>query len=572
MSNLLDEIILAAEQADAVRQATGFWPVLGHHAVDALTSAQFSDGEPAERFEGSLKELYGEAHLRPALVEFWWEAIHTRTILYDDEQQDRVSEYTNALNKCVDFVAPSSISDVQIRWELDVAATTGNIPRVLRLLDELKHRPCRDDLSQSAVRLLFLLVGCSEIDVPPSGAWVPEIELPGATNFYRGYSALAWITAVQLKHARTPPKPNSPASLRKELVVSHIRSIREWVDIARDSGAEFRQEVRAIEAWVTYCLGLADRRSAELERAGALYEGLPDYTWSNGRIDQPWRWAAAAVSYQDGESFAKALSCAHRWAELAPDDPLAQRKVAELCWKQGNLEEALKAFELALADEAPSDRAWEQTAILQLGLEKLTADSNAAAIERAADRTPLKDQGKRLAVWLLPWFGKLSEKAAERFWFGLYAVSSAHLLDNTGQAAWDNAGDNFGESLAFELKHRVIEPFASDEAPGKIDQRDKHWVRLISGRATLGEIIECVLSSLRPTSDPARALRKRLDAKHKPLVQELIRSENDLKRLYRLRADAQHGTLSEAGVREVFATVCRVFAAIHATSPTNGSA
>jgi tetratricopeptide (TPR) repeat protein len=562
---LLDEIVRAAGQAETIRQETGFWPVLGHPRVESIGSAMFSDGERAERFRTALEGSYLDKHLRPAMLAFWWEALNLRTILDDEDQKDRVQEYSEALFHCVDAVAPLSIeSDAQLRWELDVAATTRNLPRVLRLLDELRRRPNPEAFGEIAIRMLFLLTACNFLEPLPSGTWDPAVQRPDYEGFYQVYSMLAWSVAMQPGRVRVSPPPNGPTTLRKDMAVSDVRAIRDWVELARDGGVAFSQEAAAIEAWSTYCLGLADGRSADVERAGTLYESAEDFTLPGGQLDKPWRWEAATIAYQDAGSLAKALSCVEHWAELAPGDARAQRKLAELSWRVGNLEDAIDALVRAAADDAPSDRAWEHTILLQLGLEKLSGDSSSKAIERAAERTPLKETGHRLSAWVLPWFDSLSEKAKQRFWFGLYAVSSPELLESTGQATWDNAGDNFGEALAFELKHRIIEPFSTEDARGKIDPRDEHWVRLANGRATLGELIECLLSSLRPTNDAARTLRKRLDAHHKKLLRELIDSEKDLRRLYRLRGAAQHGTVSEASVRDIFLLVCRVLAALHA--------
>lgn len=563
-TKLLDEIVRAAAQCATIREKTGFWPVLGHPEVEPFETATFSDGESADRFRTALEGRYGEGQLRPAMLAFWWQALHTRTILDDDDQADRVREYSSALRHCIEFVGPASIeSDSQLRWELDIAATTRNVQRVLRLLDERKRRPRPDQFADTAVRLLFLLVAC-EFDEPlPSGLWDPEILRPDFGGFYRVYSLIAYTVAMQPGRVRVPPTPNGPPTIRKEIVVPHVRAIREWLELVKDAGGSPKEETAAIEAWTVYCLGLADGRSGEMERAGILFENAPKFDWPDTDLEEkPFRWQAAAIAYQDGGASQKALACVERWATVAPNDMLAQRKLAELNWRGGRLEEALKAFERATASEEPSDRTWEHTTILQLGLEKLAAETNVNAIERAAERTPLKVQGQRLAAWTLPWFDQLSDKARERFWFGLYAVSSPELLETTGQATWDNAGDNFGEALAFELKCRVFEPFAA-ESRSKIDSRDEIWIKVIRGYGTLGQLIECLLASLRPDSPPKHLLRARLYKHHKPLVAELTRSETDLRELHRLRGAAQHDTLAEAGVRQLFALVCRIFAAIH---------
>jgi tetratricopeptide (TPR) repeat protein len=377
---------------------------------------------------------------------------------------------------------------------------------------------------------------------------------------------------MQVQSIRLPPTPDGPATLRTEIAPSNLHAIRTWVDIAKDSRAELRPEISAIEAWVTFGLGLFERRPEELKRAGTLIETTPEFKWPGKNLDKPWRWESAAVAYQDAGAFDQALLCAQTWSRQTPEDPRSHRKVAELCWRLGKVDDALRALEKVMADDGPSDRHWENTALmeiafenaaLQVSLQKVASgDHIAEAIETAAGRIAWKVSGENLAAWCLPWFDKLSEKARERFWFGLFAVSSPDVLANTGQAMWDNAADNFSEALAFELKHLVIEPFAK-ESSNLVDRRDENWVRLIEGKASLGQVIGCLLSSLRPTYNAARALHRRLDSRHRSFLREMFALENSLKLLTQRRNDAQHGTLPEGDVRQLFADVCRLLKALH---------
>ena len=141
-TKLLDELVRAAAQCETIREQTGFWPVLGDPRVAPIDTATFSDGESADRFRTALEGKYLDKQLRPAIVAFWSQALGIRTILDDDDQADRLHDYSAELRHCIESAGPASIeSDAQLRWELDVAATTRNLPRALRLLDELKRRP-----------------------------------------------------------------------------------------------------------------------------------------------------------------------------------------------------------------------------------------------------------------------------------------------------------------------------------------------------------------------------------------------------------------------------------------------
>ena len=411
--------------------------------------------------------------------------------------------------------------------------------------------------------MLFLLFAPARDTKPPSGAWDPQLQRPGAEQLYRAYSLIAWAYALDTSLMRLPSKLDRPASLSDKIDRGNLRELRHWVDAAKDARALDGPEALAVQAWTVYALGLVDGRSEELERAGALYESAPDVSLPDGaEASIRWkRWQAASLAYQDAGALERALQAACRWAASTKDPSPAYRKIAEICWRLGRFEEAMNAFENATGDAA-AERDWQDSLILALGLEKLQGDAVARAIAHSASGSPFKEHGLELVAWFLPWVRLLGGQSRERLWFGLYTISSAEILANTGQAGWDAAGANFGESLAFELKGAVFKPFFQQHSDLALP--DQFWQRVHDGTGTLGQLVQILLQSRVPLTSAARTLRTWLEQNHPKLVDEISRNNKKLIQAHQLRDAAQHEQLNPDGVRELFETVCLALKAIHA--------
>lgn len=521
-----------------------------------------------EQLEHHLEDLYSDLALRPAVVIFWWRAVTWLRGTYQlQSESDDVELELPPVHRCLDALSPSSIATPdQFRWEVDVAAALAHRSRVVRLLREWQSRGMPMSYLAIAVRALFLLCLPTGDTRPPSGTWDPDLCFPGAEQLYRGYSRLAWACAIDVPLIRVPSKLDRPARLRDDIDRASVRELRNLVNAAKDAGTLAEPEALAVQAWSIYSIGLLDARPEECERAGALYEAVPDVVLPNSTsVSNRWkRWQAATLAYQDAGLIEPALRTARIWAGLSSERPLVYRTIAELCWKLGRLEDAMQAFEKAIGDES-GERDWQDSLILSLGLDKLQGDTVSRAITHAASASPFKEQGRELVAWIMPWFTELGEKARDRLWFGLYALSSPSIKADTGQAAWDNAGDSFGEALAFELKRVVFIPFFQEHSDLVVSGE---WEQIRAGRGTLGQLVEAVLQCReQPNHTTAKKLRAWLDSRRPGFIDVVSRNAQRLKRAYRLRGSAQHDSIKPVEVRELFDTAVVILAALHSRPP-----
>jgi tetratricopeptide (TPR) repeat protein len=364
---------------------------------------------------------------------------------------------------------------------------------------------------------------------------------------------------------RTPAKLDRPAQIAEGVDRAAIRELYQLVMWSSDVGQLTDAVSVALHAWALYACGLLDGSNDLVRRAAALYESAPELTFPgiDVEVSQPWkRWRAAAIAHHDAGDIDKAVRAGENWAALSPEPAAAYRKMAELLWRLERPVEAVEAFMKAVGEE-PSDRIWEDSLILKLALECQQGDATATAIQQAAAKSKFREQGEQLVTWLLPWFSQLSDDARGRLWFGLFALSSPEVQANTAETAWYNAADNFGESLAFELKHAVFAPFFREHRG--IDPPDDHWRHIRNGKGTLGQLIQVLLTARHPVTAAATALQGWLNT-NRPYLLNLLRNPQPLHRVYQLRGRAQHDRVDTAAVREVFRTVCEALSAIHRKS------
>jgi hypothetical protein len=131
------------------------------------------------------------------------------------------------------------------------------------------------------------------------------------------------------------------------------------------------------------------------------------------------------------------------------------------------------------------------------------------------------------------------------------AAMSTAVSEGVGEARWDQAADAFGEAVSFELKERVFRPFA---ASAVLTPPDDYWKRALSGQATLGQMVNCLLQTReQPIQEVAQQLAKWLTTNLPQFREHLRRTPaRRLLRMAGLRGEAQHGSVTEAETREVF--------------------
>ncbi len=89
-------------------------------------------------------------------------------------------------------------------------------------------------------------------------------------------------------------------------------------------------------------------------------------------------------------------------------------------------------------------------------------------------------------------------------------VGSDEAHQNIGHGVWEQAVNCFAEAVALELKQKVfVRPSGQDSA---IAQLPLEWQSAFAGRATLGELVRCLLQTRQPTSAQAKTLGRDFSA------------------------------------------------------------
>jgi hypothetical protein len=543
--------------------------VLDHpQVVEVFSPEMLADIRPASYFEAKLEPLYSDLKLRPAIALFWWYALRVATILEADDQEHREAEFAAALRRCLDALSLTSIEINELRWELDVACVTGHLARAFRILDELKFRPEAKARSSAIVRALFRLDQLTT-ERPPSGSWDEGIRFPDGEFAFPGYSMLAWVYATSIKDVRQPPSADRPATLRKGVDLLMLRTMRFWLEETKQYDSQLPPHMLAIEAWLTYALGLHAGQRVDLERAARIFETLPDSGAGMAVIDRGMAYEAAVMAFQDAGLLESALECARAWRHPGPNRA-ADWRIAELLGRLGRTEEMIKAIQDAVPETEHSDDAWKDTQLLKLGLENLAAHQVSTAIQSLAKSTPLRVQGEELCGWLFPWFHHLAPKARDWIWSGLYSVSNRELQAHTGDPAFANAADNFGEAMAWELKEVVLKPFFATVTiteVGPLSEKSP-WKKLAERRAALGDVVACFQEVPKAKPGIGRQFGAWLRENHPMLLSQFDdpKFSFSLSTANGIRTRAQHGDITRDEVRQIFEIVRRVMAALHPQS------
>jgi len=557
-------VMEVARQAAEIESATGYWPILGARFPAVEIDLDDWDGK-----EPALVDLAADVELRAAAVHLAWavaRAEATRATL--DNDVDIPPSTTHVRESIAAFPVDWIESAHRFQWELDTAASFGDYERVVALLRAWRQKGMPDSFLPIALRMLFMMSSPNlKVDPVLSGAWDPSLAVlvdgwkPG--GYYDLYSLVAWADCVQIEQLREKPTLDRPATLNDRVPRTKVRELSHWVAIVQDSIGTGDGLSVAIRAWTAYAMGLLDRRQDDFKLAGKLFEAVPLPDGAEGASSRSGRQLAAAVlAFEDGGAFEDALRAARFWASSGSDGSrLAWRKVAEIAIRQDQLDVAVEALLKAVEDEqGPAD--WRDPLIIELGLERMQGKNVERALRNAATESPFKVQGQLLAEWLLPWYGELAKESQQRFWHGLYAVSSPQVKENTGQSAWDVAGHCFGEALAMELKAAIFRPFFA-EYPGLVIPADAVWPVVKSDHAPLGLVANALQQSVTGNTAIARKLSEWLLRNHPTLVGFLRANRDVLAKATRLRNDATHESLDREGVRALFVAVSAVLAALH---------
>ncbi len=447
-----------------------------------------------------------------------------------------------------------------LRWEIHAAATAGDPIRVVSLIHRLSSISHEYADEAIAAHILFCCVHPASFRPLTPSSLDPDIRMPEwehpeiseLTTFI-----LAFVTTARPKLPWQNPS-DFDADTRQ-----NIAGLQAWLDRAEARGERLTPTQQGLAAWCRFALGSALRKANLLVDAANRYIATPAHPLL---LDDPQlsvdklRYGAATTCHARAGEWSLAADAARKWVTAAPTDATAHRELAKALHKLDRTLEATEAYEAYTRCRNDDADDWEATMLLKLALQVKNDTAVSLAIETAAMATPFKAQGEALSLWFEPWMSSLSPRAQQRWWAGLYYVSSPHIASDLGDARWDHAADSFGEAVALHLRDAIFIPFSQSHPT--LAPPNNHWRAVLSGRGMLGELIECLLQARIPQSVAAKALREWVDAHCRRLLPFLTKTDpKRLLELARLRGEAQHGSVTETQTRFVFEVAQALLAA-----------
>jgi tetratricopeptide (TPR) repeat protein len=539
---MFDEIAFekAVQTAADIRQETGFLPPVDEVRLCANEIAYWNPWDPVEQMvpPHDKRDPAHRAVVGAVLHYIVWSASEARES--DNEARRELREFASS-------VPVHTLSDVGLlRWELHLATAAEDLDRVLALGRRLEDLSADADHLALTARAGFILLNPGNPN-PSKLSW-PDPSIRAQWTL-PDISDLLTYAAATVVGKRPDILWVDPAewSLTQRSALLVMQSLLDRVAI---SARGLDATEHAIRTWINFATGAAVGDLAKLEAAGDAYTSLPPHPIADR--DKTCRLAmrAAVECFSRARKWRKAAEAARNWVKVDESNAEAFRQLAEALYRDQRIPESIEAFEQYVRHRNDDDDDWEASLLLKLGLESATADKIAGALQSAAMATPFRQHGEALTLWHSGWFGALSPKARERWWTGLYAVSSPHLASDWGHARWDHAADSFGEAVAFELRERVFKPFAL-VAP--LPGGDEYWRKVLTGRGTLGDMLNCLLVTQRGTHPLAVSLREWL-FEHLPAFWRFVKDAHvqQFQPLWALRAKAQHDSVTETEARRVY--------------------
>ena len=445
-----------------------------------------------------------------------------------------------------DIVDPSLL-----RWELHVAGTADSLQRVLAIGRRFEEvAPTNVHRGLIATTAFLLVHPYSRQNLSP-GLFDPLIHSPEwAIQFSSEHQDFfAYLVARMVEQVGDWPW-TEPSQLTPEVLEALI-DIDATLRRIKMEVKTLTVTQRAIQTWCGFATAAATGDLERLNEAGKIYAALPPYEGATFSLPVPWE--SATKCFARAANWPEAIDAAKKWILDCPEDSEGHRRLAEFLFKEQRVPESLQAYEAYLRHREEGANDWEHSFLLQLGLQFTNQHQKALALEAAAFSTAFRPQGEAMVAWFSGWFPKLCAKARERWWVGMFTLSSPVVETEIGEARWDQVADCFGEAVAFELKERVFGPFAA--AYPNLPRPDDHWKRVLAAKGTLGEMIQCMLQTRQVQSSAAKHLGEWMSVNHPRLREQVLTTpQNRLFSVTSLRAQAQHGTVSvtEAETKELF--------------------
>lgn len=541
----------AAVQSHIIQKATGFLPAIDEPRLNAGEILFWLPIEGDSPLDDLMTKGHGGDPVARAVV------AATLYSLKGNNPSDGFDTLCSALqNLAASLPVEGLVDPAQLRWELHLAASADSLERAVRVSRRLIDLDSTPEVLVLAARTLFLLAHPTRpsLEVFEPSTFDPSIQrlgsLPAALCDLFTY-LLATIVEKRGSLRWTDPSALSTSVLNAVVDIEYMLK-------RVQSTTPLTPTQRAVQCWCAFAQAAAVGDLHKMSDAGRSYAVLPPFPADAGPA--PSGTSAAATCFALAANWSAATEAAKRWTAEAPKDAQAMRRLAEAHYKQNEISEAVHAYEEYVQLREGGDDDWESSLLLHLGLEVLVRQNSVTALEAAAFSASIRQQGERLISWFHGWFDALSPKARERWWVGMFVLTSPHVASEIGEARWNQAADAFGEAVAFELKERVFGPFA---ASAQVTAPNDYWKRALSRQATLGQMIECLLQTREPAHSTAKQLSGWLTTEL-PRLRDQIRKipQQRLLGFARLRGQAQHDSVTESETREVFFVAVQLLDAI----------
>jgi hypothetical protein len=553
----------AEDEARAIQSQTGFPPALDDPRLNARSILFWLSIEGDGPLDDLIEKQHGKDHAARAVV-----GATLHVLMGDNPTGEAYDSLEDAFGRFVESVSIADLSDPNLlRWELHVAAAAGSVERVLEIARRFESVGTTVELRLILARTLFALLhpGFSSFEGFNAGLFDPRIR---ATHWNQDrlldFITYLLATTVSNEGELAWSEPDTFPALALDALIEIDAMLQRVENVTKS----LTPTQRAIQCWVWFAAGAAAHDVAKLNEAGRTYEVLASYPAPEEIAERGFNGVpSAARCFARAGNWASAKEAARRWVAQEPQNPYAHRQLAEAHYKLSEIPEALRAFEDYVRHRTHPDEEgdWQASLLLQLGFEVHHHKATRSAIEMAAFSARIRPQGETLIAWFLPWFDHLCRKAKERWWVGMFQLSSPHVAAEMETERWDIAADSFGEAVSFELKARVFGPFADFTS---LEPPDDYWKRALVGRATLGEMVGCLLQVRMKSHPMAQQLASWLRTNNAGLFAYLHTPYS-----YRLsvmaatRGEAQHGSVNESQTREVFTEAAAVLKAMASKQP-----
>lgn len=472
------------------------------------------------------------------------------------------------LSACRQEFPPDTVH--RLRWELHAAASAGDLRAVVELGPQWRTVDIKHLELVSRTAFLLLMDLLNESDRRPE-LWDSEISGGDPTQ------ALVWNLLARISVSKSLERIPTLMSTDAEIAEGFVSGLT-GSSVPACAGYDPERLAGLVQQIPEFCLtylGFVPREQFEsdsmlLAVAGWCEAALAERSSQPERNLIAARWfvevagleafdapkaafrAAAALCFAKARHFAHAEDEIRECIRLSPKDVEARKRLAEYLYKQDRIPEAIDAFEkyVQRTDETTGED-WSASLLLKLGLESLSNRQLATTIEAAAFGSPFRSQGEALVRWLAPWTSGLSQGAADKWWAGLFILTDETARANLGEkTVLQFAGAAFGEAVSMQLRECVARPFSSTLPPNQ--RLDEYWSKFVSGTATLGQQLSCLLQTRHPNSEIAHLLQAWL-GRHAPgLSLHLKKKGNSIMALAALRGDATHGEINGGQVRQLF--------------------